>query len=719
MKFAGNEADAPSVIAPRSRHNEDAAAGKSSGYRLDLDGIRGIAIFLVAVFHVWFGRVSGGVDVFLTLSGYFFVASLLKHVVKSQPAEVSWRIAIDPWPRLSRLLRRLIPAMFLLLAFIAAGIWWLMPSTRWGPLGKEILASAFYYQNYHLAFLSQDYGAANSAISPMQHLWSMSMQGQFFLLTLLTALALGGLLKWAGGRWEILTRYNVIRAIVGVTLLIVTLVSFAWANYRQGINQPFNYYDTIARVWEPMSGGLLAIWMPTLRLANWIRNLLTVFAVGMIASSGIWIEGVAEYPAMLALVPAGSTLLLIWIGSSATAPRPVPGNDLSQAGRVLAHPWIVWLGSIAYSLYLIHWPLLIFYLMWREQDDASFAEGTAILLISVLLAWLMTKFIETPLRAGRGDGFSQRYRRILTVLLIAATVFGLGSAAYWQHRQSQLIVDTTNLDARQYPGAAELLRDAPTPAVPVAPSPEAASDDWPLSHGPHFSNFGDPAIKVGAYGDVKATRTIAVVGGSHSEHWMTAVDQIGRKRGFRVTTYMKAGCALSTEAEVKIDGRTLTECTDWSRRVVDKLAVDKPDFIFTTATRPAQEGNGDLVPKGYIDFFKEFRDRGQKVIAVRDTPWTHGPQSPPDCIAAGKLPRVCGVARDRALAPENPADELKPDFPNMTFLDYSNGFCNETYCPAVVGNILVWHDFHHVTTAFMRSLVPFLDADLGKASGWW
>ncbi|MGB3697839.1 MAG: acyltransferase family protein [Gordonia sp. (in: high G+C Gram-positive bacteria)] len=716
MKSAGTDLTSPVP----SRHNEDAATGNTSGYRLDLDGLRGIAIFLVAVFHVWFGRVSGGVDVFLTLSGYFFVASLLKHVVKTQPAEVSWRAAIDPWPRLSRLLRRLIPAMFLLLAFIAAGVWWLMPSTRWGPLGKEIIASALYYQNYHLGFLSQDYGAADSAISPMQHLWSMSMQGQFFALTLLTALALGGLLKWGATRWEVLTSYNVIRAIVGGSLLVVTLVSFAWANYRHGINQPFNYYDTVARIWEPMSGGLLAIWMPKLRMADWLRNLLTVFAVAMIATSGIWIAGVQEYPAMLALVPAGSTLLLIWIGSSATAPRPVPGNDLSLAGRVLAHPWIVWLGSIAYSLYLIHWPLLIFYMNWRFIDDVTFVEGTAVLVISVILAWLMTKFVEAPLRAGRGDGFTMRYRRILTLVLVVASLFAFTSAGYWQYRQSRMVVDTTNLDPREYPGARAFLADAPVPAVPIAPPPEAAAEDWPVSHLPHFSNFGDPAIKVGSYGDATATRTIALVGGSHSEHWMTALDKIGKTRGFRVTTYMKAGCALSTEAEVVLDGRTLTECNDWSRRVVDKLAVDKPDFVFTTATRPAPDGQrGDVVPRGYIDFFTEFRDRGQKVIAVRDTPWPRGPQSPPECIASGKLPRVCGVPRARALSPENPADELIPEFPNMTFLDYSNGFCTPTYCPAVVGNILVWHDYHHVTTAFMRSLVPFLEPDLRKATGWW
>ncbi len=708
------------MTAASSTPNEDAAAGVNSGYRLDLDGLRGIAIFLVAVFHVWFGRVSGGVDVFLTLSGYFFVASLLKHVIKTQPASVSWSVAINPWPRLSRLLRRLIPAMFLLLAFVTLGVWWLMPTTRWGPLGKEIIASAFYYQNYHLGFLSQDYGAADSAISPLQHLWSMSMQGQFFVLTLLTALAVGGLLKIGARYFPVLTRPTVIKTIVGVLLLAVTLISFAWANYRHGINQPFNYYDTVARIWEPMAGGLLAIWMPRIALANWLRSLLSAAAVALIATSGIWIAGVEEYPALLALVPAGSTLLLMWVGSSHTAPRAVPGNDLSAVGRALAHPWIVWLGSIAYALYLIHWPLLIFYMNARMVDDVSFIEGTAVLVISVGLAWLMTRFVEAPLRAGRGEGFTAAYRKTLIAILVVASLASFSAAGYWQYRQNQLIVDTTNLDPREYPGARAFLSGAPVPAVPVAPSPEAAAEDWPLNHLPHFSNFGDPAIKVGVYGDPRGARTMAVVGGSHSEHWMTALDKLGKQRGFRVTTYMKAGCAMSTEAEVEFNDRTLTECKPWVQRVVKRLAQDRPDVVFTTSTRPAPSGeDGDIVPPGYVDVFNQLRDENLKVIAVRDTPWTSGSMSPPECIASGRLPRVCGVDERKALSPTDPADAIAAKFPNMTFLDYSKAFCKDGYCPAVVGNILVWHDRHHVSTAFMRSLVPYLDVDIGNATGWW
>ena len=127
------------------------SSSKGAAYRHDLDGLRGLAIALVAIFHVWFGRVSGGVDVFLTLSGYFFVASLLKHVTVTNSASSSWREALNPWPRLSRLLRRLLPALYLVLAGVVLLIFLVMPRTRFAPLGQEVIASALYFQNYLLA----------------------------------------------------------------------------------------------------------------------------------------------------------------------------------------------------------------------------------------------------------------------------------------------------------------------------------------------------------------------------------------------------------------------------------------------------------------------------------------------------------------------------------------------------------------------------------------
>ncbi|WP_276614889.1 acyltransferase family protein [Gordonia sp. ABSL49_1] len=706
--------DEKSVATP----NEDAATGNTSGYRLDLDGLRGIAIALVAIFHVWFGRVSGGVDVFLTLSGYFFVASLLKHVIATQPASVSWNRAINPGPRLWRLFRRLIPALFLVLAVVTLLIALVMPKTRWGPLGAEVQASALYYQNWHLAFQSQDYAAADSAISPMQHLWSMSMQGQFFVITMVCALLLGGLLKALARRFEVLRRPTVIRGIVGGTLAVVALFSLAWAQYRHGINQPFNYYDTVARLWEPLAGGLLAVWMPRLALPQRLRTWLGVGALLLIVTCGWWIVGVAQYPAAWALVPVGATLLLIWVGSpqtAATATGPTPTS------RALAHPRLVWLGSIAYALYLWHWPLLIFYLNWRYQDDVSWLEGTGILAVSVVLAWATTRFVEAPLRSGRGGG-SKQYRRILVLALVAATVVSAATVTIWQRDAANATVDTLNLDPRLYPGARAYLYDAGVPNVPMQPSPELAPKDWPItwedSVTGQFTDAPD-RIRSGVYGDPTATRTIALVGGSHADQWIDALNIIGQRYHFRIKTYLRVGCALTTSHVYTWFGRKYPECNEWSRRVMAQLAVDKPDVVFTNSTRPAEEGPGDYVPSDYEEIFAQFRDRGQRVIALRDNPWVSAKLKPPECLATGRKPQVCGVDRDRAMSPVDPTIAIAGKYPNMTFLDYTDGICNDTYCPAVVGNIVVYRDFHHLTATYIRSFIPQLETDLQRSLRWW
>lgn len=702
-----------------------------TAYRPDLDGLRGLAIALVAIFHVWFGRVSGGVDVFLTLSGYFFVASLLKHVTVTNPSSASWREAVNPWPRLSRLLRRLLPALYLVLAGVVLLIVLVMPRTRFAPLGQEVIASALYYQNYLLALTSQDYGAATSAASPMQHLWSMSMQGQFFVGTLLVALALGGVLKWAARRRPRLGDPGTIRAIVGVSLAVVTVVSFAWANYRHGVNQPVNYYDTLARIWEPLAGGLLAVWMPRLMMRRAVRNALAIIGLGLIITSGWWIAGVQEYPAALALVPVGATLLIIWTGSAATRPAGNPAPDIDDnrdVNGLMAQPIMMWLGNIAYALYLIHWPLLIFYLTWRYKDHANFLEGTAILAVSVVLAWLVTRFVETPLRAGRGTDFSSRYRRILVVGLVLATIAAGTTSVAWIRHQANVRVDTMNLDPRLYPGGLAFLWGVPAPHMPPQPPVEAAYLDrgatW--DNPPHqmITGWNDDTVKVGVYGDTTATRTLAIAGGSHADMWLPALDVLGKKHHFKVTTYVKVGCALVKTHVFKWYGKDRPDCNRWAAKVMTRLAQDKPDVIFTNSTRPTEAEDkrpGDYVPHDYVEVFDEFEERGQKVIAMRDTPWTHLENSwnPPECLANGRKSQVCGVKQSVALAPADPARTIVAQFPNVTFLDYTKAVCKDGYCPAVVGNILVYRDTHHLTATFARSLVPALDKDLAKATGWW
>src|SRR3954471_3220098 len=147
---------------------------KSGFYRHDLDGLRGLAIALVAVFHVWFGRVSGGVDVFLALSGFFFGGRLLRTAMT--PGASLW-----PVPEVVRLVRRLLPALVVVLAASAILTILIQPETRWETFADQSLASLGYFQNWELATTASDYLRAGESVSPLQHIWSMSVQGQFYI----------------------------------------------------------------------------------------------------------------------------------------------------------------------------------------------------------------------------------------------------------------------------------------------------------------------------------------------------------------------------------------------------------------------------------------------------------------------------------------------------------------------------------------------------------
>ena len=163
----------------------------SSPYRFDLDGLRGFSIMLVVVFHVFVGRVSGGVDVFLLLSGYFFMGAQLRYAMRPNPS-------LNPWWPFWRTARRLLPALAVVLAAVYAGIRYLTPQVMSQEIARQFKASVLYYQNYELSSQDAAYAAAGSQTSPLQHLWSMSVQGPVSY----THLTLPTILRSCRSRWS-------------------------------------------------------------------------------------------------------------------------------------------------------------------------------------------------------------------------------------------------------------------------------------------------------------------------------------------------------------------------------------------------------------------------------------------------------------------------------------------------------------------------------------
>jgi peptidoglycan/LPS O-acetylase OafA/YrhL len=694
-------------------------------YRHDLDGLRGIAIALVAMFHVWFGKVSGGVDVFLALSGFFFGGKLLRAALN--PAS-----SLSLAPQVTRLARRLLPALVVVLAAGAVLTILVQPQTRWETYADQSLASLGYYQNWELSTTVADYLRAGEAVSPLQHIWSMSVQGQFYIAFLVLVFGFGYLFRRRLG-----TR---LRGAFVVLLGALTLASFVYAIIAHQTDQAQAYYNSFARAWELLIGALAGALVPYIRWPLWLRTAIATGALAAILSCGALINGVKEFPGPWALVPVGATVLFILAGANRHAHPST--TDLPLPNRLLAAAPLMTLGAMAYSLYLWHWPLLIFWLCYSGHRHATFAEGTAILLVSAVLAYLTMRFVEDPLRYRTPASTSTpepaptiRWRTRLRrpTIALGSTVALLGvtltatSFTWREHVTVQRASgkELAGLSVHDYPGARALTKHVRVPKLRMRPTVLEVKKDLPASTDDGcISDFKNLEVINCSYGDTTASRTIALAGGSHAEHWLTALDLLGRMRHFRVVTYLKMGCPLSTEEVPLIMGSNAKypECHDWVQQAMAKLIADRPDYVFTTSTRPWNIKPGDVMPASYVGIWQRLSDNNIPVLAMRDTPWLLNdgdPFEPADCLADGGSAVSCGMKRAEALSEHNPTLDFVAQFPLLKPLDMSDALCRAEICRAVEGNVLIYHDSHHLSATYVRTMTGELGRQIAARTGWW
>ncbi|WP_434086366.1 acyltransferase family protein [Mycobacterium lentiflavum] len=704
--------------------SEARPTGSGGFYRYDLDGLRGIAIALVAVFHIWFGRVSGGVDVFLALSGFFFGGKILR-------AALNPAVSLSPVAEITRLIRRLVPALVVVLAACAVLTIVVQPQTRWETFADQSLASLGYYQNWELANSASDYLRAGEAVSPLQHIWSMSVQGQFYVAFLLLVAGCAVLF-----RRLLKTR---LRALFVVLLSALTIASFVYAIFAHADDQSNAYYDSFARAWELLLGALVGAVVADIRWPMWLRTAAASIALAAVVSCGALIDGVDEFPGPWALVPVGAAMLMILAGANLAGDAHTSGR-MPLPNRLLATRPLVELGAIAYSLYLWHWPLLIFWLSYTGHKHADFVEGAAVLLISGVLAYLTTQLVEDPLRYRAPQGsvaapalpLWSRLRRPTMALGASVVLLGVTlTATSFTWRQHVTVLraagkELSVLNPQDYPGARALTEHVRVPTLPMRPSVLEVRNDLPAStRDGCISDFVNPAVVNCVYGDLAATRTIALAGGSHAEHWLPALDVLGHAHHFKVVTYLKMGCPLSTEQVPLIMGNNAPypQCREWVQATMDKLVSDRPDYVFTTTTRPWNIKSGDVMPATYIGIWQTLSDNNIPILGMRDTPWlvkNGQPFDPADCLAKkGGNATSCAIKRSDVLSDRNQTLDFVEQFPLLKVLDMSDAICRADVCRPVEGNVLIYHGAHHLTPTYMRTLAHALGLQIAAATGWW
>ena len=151
----------------------------------------------------------------------------------------------------------------------------------------------------------------------------------------------------------------------------------------------------------------------------------------------------------------------------------------------------------------------------------------------------------------------------------------------------------------------------------------------------------------------------------------------------------------------------------WNERVMHELIADHPDFVFTTSTRPWNIKPGDVMPGNYVGIWQTLSDNNIPILAMRDTPWmvrNGQPYFPADCLADGGDAISCGVKRSDVLSDHNPTLDFVAQFPLLKPLDMSDAVCRKDICRAVEGNVLLYHDAHHISKTYMRTMTPNWDA---------
>ena len=702
-------------------------------YRYDLDGLRGIAIALVVIFHVYVGRVSGGVDVFLLLSGFFFIGAQYRNAINP-------RQSINPWWSIWRTLRRLIPTLVLILAVTAAVVIAFVPVLRTSENAAQLKASLLYYQNFELANQGAAYAAADRDTSPLQHLWSMSVQGQFYL----GAIVLISLLAWMTRSREILGKVSSVNEakrtdatrgklyVVLVSLItLITAASAAYAFYMHGQDQALNYYSTLTRLWELGLGALLGLILMRrpLGLPRFGAQALAIAGFALVFSTGFIFDGAAQFPGPWTLWPLGGAALIILAGPNA-----------GFVSKFLASRPLRSVGQSAYALYLWHWPLLILATHIFRQKEPSVALGTSVIVVSFALAWLTNRYVEIPLaqksrRPTRTQAvFTQSWdalrtnaatqRRGFAAGVIALVVASLFALLPYQQSRIDAALDG-KLDPSVYPGALALTDGAEVPWASPKPDKDYIRDLWPepaldgclAVSGEDVGYFvpnkrwreeSEPCI----YGDVTAEKSMLIIGGSHIEHWFAPINEYAKKNGYRLDVILRQGCPATLSPIVGVG----EICADWTQRALERIDQLQPEVVFTTATRPGFQDepahSGDYVPQGYIDFFDAMEELAIEFVGIRDTPWALRENfdlfSPTSCTEE----EDCTIVRERTLSAVNPAEEALSAYEHGHSIDFSNIFCDDQTCRKVIGNIYVYRDSNHITNELALNFAPELERRL-------
>ena len=722
--------------------NEQTSQAPLIAFRGDIEGLRAIAVLAVLAYHARIGPFRGGyvgVDVFYVISGYLITSLLMRDLGASGPKALS-----TFWARRAR---RLLPASFaVLIATMVAGRLVLDPLAQ-RDLMRDGIAATTFTANIVFAHRQNDYLAAQLAPSPLLHFWSLALEEQFYIcwpLLLLVAMAVRRRLRWF------------LAALIGSLLAVSVALCIRLTPHHQ----PAAFFLLPTRAWELLAGAALAATGPAIcRVPGVLRAIGGWVGLGAIVVTTWRFSDLTLFPGAMAIVPVVATVLVLAAGAGDRL-RAGPGVALDRGP-------LTWIGARSYGIYLWHWPILVLAAA-RLGPLSALGRGGA-LVLAVGIAACSYRFIENPARRsvwlgarprrslalGSALGFTGAGLAIVLLMLSPSLTGGSAAAA------PMLVLPSTAVRATSTPPATtpatitSSVINPPTTKVPatavtpatVPPSPSdviasiiaanaltlqqaAATDSVPANLTPSLGTArGDKPViyadgcmlsngqvraKECAYGDTASARTVVLFGDSHAAQWFPALQEMSVRNHWRLEVQTKKGCPT---ADIPIaDPARGPECGPWRTLVLARLAHEHPDLVIMSAyryttTSAAIGANPDEVWRnGMQTTLDNVRPLAANVLVLGDTPTPLN--DVPGCVAA-HLRHIsdCMNRRSAAIKPGRLGVELDvATAHDAVFVPTGDWLCSASDCPVVIGNLLVYRDNSHITTAASMWLEPYLEA---------
>jgi peptidoglycan/LPS O-acetylase OafA/YrhL len=656
-------------------------------FRSDLEGLRGVAILLVVLFHAGVPGLRGGfvgVDVFFVLSGFFITGLLARELA------ASGRVDLPAF--YGRRALRVLPTLLVVLFATLLAVMWLYAPIDRAAIAGSARAVALSSGNLEFARDAVDY--FSSGDNPLLHTWSLAVEEQFYLVWPLLLLLLALVAKRRSVDAASTTDGGMdgradTTLLVGIA--IVGALSFLASLWLTSASQPWAFFGMPTRIWEFALGGALAIVLSKRAGPGAAGTVLQLAGLVAITFAVVTYDRTIPYPGAAALLPALGTVALVAGGH---------GVGDSAIGSQLAASAFRWFGRLSYAWYLWHWPLVGLGAVLHPEIGVWGRLGWS--LGALGLAWATYWFVERSAREGR-------LSRVSASWLPTAAVMVSVIAALAAHGAT-LVAERRVLRPDQQPFAA-------------AREDRMQHDCWASTV---HENAGPCE-----FGDTRSSTTVALFGDSHAEHWLAALDRIGRERGWKIVAMVKGGCPVAETPDLGIarHAQHSRECVRYREAMIRRIIALRPaaailsswdHYVSRDGSASHWQVTSDSWRVGLRKTYARLSAAGIATVAIRGTPRTWF--DVPSCLsrrAANLLfARDCTYEREGSFshaavdAQTEAAQGLR-----VRFVDLNDQICPAPRCGVVRNGIVVFTDDNHLTASFSRSVAPLFATRLDRALG--